>query len=150
MGIKHRSGSEMLVDTWEGWPLERFLYFFIALAYVMIWIQLTLFHWRGAFRSRYMWSPVLYTPVLIGMAIILGVIRGGAAETAFVVVFGIGVAEGLIGILLHARGVASYVGRVNLRNLMAGPPIILPIMYMALSCLALLVFYWESISRASL
>jgi hypothetical protein len=69
-----------------------------------------------------MWGPILYTPVLIGMAIILGVIRGGAVETAFVVVFGVGVAEGLIGTLLHARGVASYVGRVNLRNLMAGPP----------------------------
>jgi hypothetical protein len=140
----------MLVDTWDSWPLERFLYFFIALAYVMIWVQLTLFHWRGAFRSRFMWGPVLYTPVLIGMAIILGVIRGGAVDTAFVVVFSIGVAEGLSGTLLHARGVASYVGQVNLRNLMAGPPIILPIMYMALSGLALLVLYWKSISSAPL
>jgi hypothetical protein len=97
-----------------------------------------------------MWGPVLYTPVLVGMAIVLGVIRGGAVETAFIVVFSIGVAEGLIGTLLHTRGVASYVGRVNLRNLMAGPPIILPIMYMALSGLALLVLYWKSISSASL
>lgn len=97
-----------------------------------------------------MWGPVLYTPVLVGMAIILGVIRGGAVETAFIVVFSIGVAEGLIGALLHTRGVASYVGRVNLRNLMAGPPIILPIMYMALSGLALLVLYWKSISSAPL
>jgi hypothetical protein len=26
----------MLVDTWDSWPLERFLYFFIALAYEAI------------------------------------------------------------------------------------------------------------------
>jgi hypothetical protein len=111
--------SEMLVDTWDGWLLERFLYFFIALAYVMIWVQVILFHWRGVFRSRYMWGPVLYTPALIGMAIILGVIRGGAVETAFVVVFGIGVSEGLIGYAMPDRFTLSESQALMISRLLA-------------------------------
>jgi hypothetical protein len=138
------------VDAWDGWPLERFLYLFLAAAYLMVWAQLTLFHWRGAFRSRFMWGPVLYTPLLVAMAAFMGIARGDAIEAAYVILFSIGVAEGLLGALLHARGVAAYVGGFNLRNLMAGPPIILPMMYAALSGLALLVYYWEAIAGNTL
>lgn len=134
------------MQPWTGWPLERFLYLFVGAAYMMIWIQVSLFHWRGGFRSKFMWGPVLYTPLLFMAAFLMGFRHGGVLDTAYVVIFAIGALEGMGGFILHARGVASLVGGFNVRNLMAGPPIILPAMYMAMGALGLLIFYWPQIA----
>jgi hypothetical protein len=133
------------MQPWTSWPVERLLYLFLAAAYLLVWIQVTLFHWRGGFRSKFMWGPVLYTPLLIVVALLLGFRRGGL-DTAFVALYAIGVLEGMIGVILHARGVASMVGGFNIRNLMAGPPVVLALVYAALSGLGLLVFYWPQIA----
>ncbi len=102
------------MQPWTGWPLERFLYLFVGAAYMMMWIQVSLFHWRGGFRSKFMWGPVLYTPLLFMAAFLMGFWHGGVLDTAYVVIFAIGVLEGMVGFILHARGVASLVGGFNL------------------------------------
>jgi|GEM_PF-6211292 len=76
----------------------------------------------------------------------MGIVQGDVIEIIYVIMFSIGVVEGLMGAMLHIRGVASYIGGVNLRNLMAGPPFIMPMMYATLSGLALLVYYWDDIA----
>ncbi len=134
------------MQLWTGWPLERFVYLFVGAAYLLIWFQVTLYHWRAGFRSKFMWGPVLYTPLLFLIALLMGFWRGGALDAAFVVLFAIGVLIGLIGTVLHARGVALMVGGFNVRNLMAGPPIVLAVVYLAVSGFGLLVFYWPQIA----
>jgi hypothetical protein len=137
------------MQPWTDWPLERLMYLFLSAAYLLVWVQVILFHWRGGFRHLAMWGPVLYTPLLVVVALLMGFLRGGILETAFGWIYAIGLIEGLGGMALHARGVATMIGGINLRNLMGGPPVILPTMYAALSGLGLLVFYWPEITGAS-
>lgn len=130
---------------WDGWPLQRFFYLFIGAAYLLVWIQTVLFHWRGAFRHWAMWGPVLFAPVLAVMAVLYAVVYGGWMNSLFVVLFVLAVLEGAAGTYFHYRGVGHYIGGVTLRNLMAGPPVILPIVFTALAAAALLVYFiWPS------
>jgi hypothetical protein len=128
--------------AWAGWPLERFLYLFLAAAFLLVWLQVTLLHWRGGFRSKFMYGPVLFTPLLVVAGLAMGMTRQPAVSACFLVIYAVGVLEGVAGTALHLRGCAMMVGGVNLRNLMAGPPLFLPIIYLAVAALGLLIYYW--------
>lgn len=134
------------MESWSGWPLERLIYAFVAVGYFAAWAQLTLMHWRGAFRRIEMWGPVVFTPILLIVTVIYLFSRGGFLDTLFVIVMAIGLLEGLAGTFFHLRGVASQVGGINLRNLATGPPPLLPLIYGALGGFALLTYYWPSIT----
>jgi len=136
------------MDAWNGWPLERLLYLFLGAAFLLVWLQLTLFHWKGAFRHKAMWGPVLWTPLAILVAFAHGFLHGSTMGLIFVVVFAITALEGLIGTGLHFKGVAAQVGGVNTRNLATGPPVILPFIYTCLAGLGLLVHYWPQLTGA--
>ena len=130
------------MQYWQGWPIERFLYLFLGAAFLLVWIQVALFHWKGGFRSKAMWGPVLYTPLLV-LAAFAMVITPQAA-TAFLVITIVGIVEGLIGTVMHLRGISKMVGGMTLRNFIAGPPAILPVVYTALCAAAVIIYYWNS------
>jgi hypothetical protein len=136
------------MESWQGWPLDRFLYIFLGLAFLMVWVQLTLFHWRGAFRHIAMWGPVIFTPVIALISIVYGFARGGFLDLLLIGSMGLAVLEGLGGAYYHFKGIASQVGGFNLRNSTTGPPPVLPLMYMALGALGLLIYYWPRIAPA--
>jgi hypothetical protein len=144
-----RSLREDSMTDWTGWPLERLLYLFLGLAYTLLWMQLTLMHWRGGFHNRIMWGPVIGTPFIAIAAFLMTFMHGGFVDTAFVVLFALGVLEGIIGTVMHLRGDARQVGGLTLRNIMSGPPPILPFVYMALSALGLAIHFWPRIVSAS-
>jgi hypothetical protein len=131
------------VQTWTDWPLERLDYLFLAIAYLAVWAQLTLFHWKGGFHTITMWAPVAYTPVLVIVLLAASFLNG--LGLVLVGALAIGVVEGLIGTVLHLRGVVKRVGGFSLANLLAGPPFILPIIYAALGIFGLLVYYLPSL-----
>jgi hypothetical protein len=130
-----------MVDVWHAWSPQRFFYLFIGMAYLLIWIQVGLFHWRGAFRHTIMWGPVLYAPILAIMGMLYAFVYGGWLNWLFVIIFSLGALEGLIGTYYHLAGVKHYIGGWTLRNLMNGPPFILPITFLAFSAVALLIFF---------
>ena len=37
------------MDDWEGWDFQRFYVLFVAAAFVLLGLQVFLFHWRAAF-----------------------------------------------------------------------------------------------------
>ena len=132
------------MNSWAGWPLERFLYVFIGAAFLLVWLQASLYHWRGGFHNKFMWGPVLYTPLLVVAALSLAATP--SAAMFFVAVYAIGVLEGLAGTVLHLQGITRMVGGFNVRNVMAGPPFLLPLIYMCLALLGLLIHYWPQLS----
>ena len=119
--------------SWQGWPLERLVTLLSALAFLLLWMQLSLFHWRAHFRERAMWGPVVYTPLMIIIAAIFTVGRGASLELAYLVIFALGAVEGLIGCTLHLRGSLRLKGGLNLRNLSVGPPVLLTLLYALLA-----------------
>ncbi|MFO0754697.1 MAG: hypothetical protein U0411_15390 [Thermodesulfovibrionales bacterium] len=125
----------------EAWLPQRFFYLFVGAAYLLLWIQVVLLHWRGAFRHAAMWGPVLLSPVLAVMGIAFSFVHGDSVPWLFVVIFSLGTLAGTAGTLYHLKGVRYYIGGFTLRNFMAGPPVVLPLLFAALSAAALLMFF---------
>jgi hypothetical protein len=142
------AGSGGWMQAWDGWPLERFIYLFVALAYALVWVQVGLLHWRGAFRRILMWGPVIYTPVVLVTGGALVATRTDVTVLAYVVSHAVAVVEGLVGTVAHLRGISAQVGGFSLRNAMAGPPPVLPVLYTAVGALGLLTHYWNALVKA--
>lgn len=117
------------MENWDGWEAGRATLALSAVLYAGIWAQLTLYHWGGAFRHPAMKFPVVVAPFIV-IAAVLGVIDGNGALGWIAAVFlAIGVLEGLAGLYFHLRGTSYMVGGFSLRNLIAGPPPLLPVAF---------------------
>jgi hypothetical protein len=133
------------MDGWSGWDFQRFYLLFVALAFVVVGLQVLLFHWRAAFRHRTMYAPVLGAPVLALAGVLAAITREGVVGWIALVVFAVGVLDGLLGVYEHVRGVAGRIGGFTLRNVVAGPPILLPATFAALSVSGGLAVLWGAL-----
>lgn len=131
-----------MMDPWEGWDFQRFYLLFVAVAFVLLGTQVFFFHWRAAFAHRSMYLPVLAAPLLTVAALAAAITREGAVGWIAVVVFAVGVLGGLFGVLEHARGVLGRVGGLTLRNVVSGPPTLLPLTFAAVAFSAGLAILW--------
>jgi hypothetical protein len=108
----------------------------------MLGTQVLLLHWRAAFRKWTMYGPVLAAPLIAAAGVVGAIQRDGLLGWAALGVFGIGVFDGMIGVFEHVRGVAERIGGFTPRNLVAGPPVFLPAMFLALSFIGGLALVW--------
>lgn len=129
--------------VWHSWPIDRILILFVSLAFMMIGLQVTMFHYRQNFHQKAMWLPVISAPVFFIAGIILTWYEPSWLHTLFMVLMWFGVLSGLIGFYFHFRGVGVRVGGWALRNFLIGPPITLPLMFSAMSVLGLIAIYWR-------
>jgi hypothetical protein len=130
------------MSDWHAWELGRVVVALACLMYAGIWIQLTLFHWGAAFASKAMWIPVILTPLIV-VATVLGVIDRGAFGWVAFGALAVGALDGLYGLYRHLRGDVSQVGGLTIRNLIAGPPPILPLAYSLIGLVGLLAVVWD-------
>lgn len=70
---------------WQGWPIERVLLLFVALAFVLLAVQVTMFHSRQNFRHWAMLIPVIELPLFAVAAIILTFVNAGWLRWVFAV-----------------------------------------------------------------
>jgi hypothetical protein len=84
-------------------------------------------HYKGSFGDRWMWTPILATPPLVAAGI-AGVFSERAAKTVLPAASAVFVADGLVGVVTHLRGVLRRPGgaREPLYNLVMGPPLLAP------------------------
>jgi hypothetical protein len=133
------------VDAWDGWPFARALVLFVGLAFLMMGAQVLLFHWRAAFRKWTMYIPVLGAPALTIAGVAGAFQRDGWIGWAALAFFAIGVVDGMIGIYEHLHGIAMRIGGFSPRNLLAGPPPLLPAMFTALALSGGLAIVWGAL-----
>ena len=133
------------MDGWSGWDFQRFYLLFVAAAFTLLGLQVLLFHWRAAFKKWTMYGPVLLAPVLAAAGVVGSVSREGWLGVAVLVVFAVGVLDGLIGVYEHLHGVAERIGGFTLRNLVAGPPVLLPVTFTALAVSGGLAVVWGAL-----
>lgn len=132
------------MDEWDGWELGRAIVAFACLLYLGVWVQLALYHWGAAFRRWEMVPPVILTPVIAAVGL-LGVIeREGIFGWLAAGAFALGVLEGLAGTFFHLQGVRYKVGGFTVRNLIAGPPPVLPLAYALVGVLGLMGLAWDA------
>jgi hypothetical protein len=130
------------MDGWDGWDFQRFYVVFVALAFLILGVQVFLFHWRAAFSKRSMYMPVVEAPLLALAAVVAAVTRDGAIGWIAVGVFAVGIVGGLIGVAAHLKGIASRIGGFSTRNLVAGPPPLLPATFAAIAFTGGLAVLW--------
>jgi lysylphosphatidylglycerol synthetase-like protein (DUF2156 family) len=128
---------------WQGWPIERILLLFVGLAFLLIGVQVTIFHSRQNFRHWAMWVPVIELPVFATVAIVLAFYNAGWLRWLFALMMWAGLTGGIYGAYLHTMGVGQRVGGFSQsQNFLVGPPIILPLMISAMCTLGLLALFW--------
>ncbi|MCA1727465.1 MAG: hypothetical protein LC722_07390, partial [Actinobacteria bacterium] len=85
---------------------------------------------------------VLMAPLLVVAGIVGALTREGWIGWAVLGVFAVGLVDGLIGTAMHLRGIARRIGGFTLRNLLAGPPPLLPVAFAALALTGGLAVVW--------
>jgi hypothetical protein len=84
-------------------------------------------HYGGSFGNKWMWTPVVLSPLLAaaGMA---GVVSERAATTVLPAVSSVFFLDGVAGVYFHLRGAARKPGglRAASYNLVTGPPALAP------------------------
>jgi hypothetical protein len=131
-----------MATNWLGWPLERIVILLLGFMYLMIFVQVTLFHYRQNFRHWSMWIPVIATPVDGLLLITLAFYNTGMIRTVLVLLLFLSVVAGAFGSYMHARGIGERVGGYAMRNFLVGPPLMLPGMITGSSILGLIVLLW--------
>jgi len=131
------------MNSWKGWPLERLMYLFAAVAFTVIWCQIYLFHGvMGHFQARPMMVPVIYTPLLVLGALWYVATRADIARSTFMALYSVGIVVGLVGIYFHLDGIHDMPGGYNLHNFAYGPPVLLALTYTALCILGVMIAAW--------
>ena len=98
---------------------------------MLLGVQVFLFHWRAAFSKRTMYLPVLAAPLLALAAIVAAITREGAI--------------GWIAVAVFVVGIAGRIGGFTPRNLVAGPPPLLPGTFAAIAFSAGLAVVWGAL-----
>lgn len=129
---------------WHAWPIARILILFVSVAFMMVGIQVTMFHYRQNFHHKAMWLPVISSPIFFVIGLALTIYNVSWLSALFVFLMWFGVVSGLIGFYFHVRGVGVRVGGWALRNFLIGPPVTLPMMFTAISVLGLIAVFWRS------
>jgi hypothetical protein len=133
------------MEAWDAWPFARLYMLLVALAFVVIGLQVLLFHWRAGFRRWTMYGPVLLAPVIVVAGVVGALQRDGPLGWIVLSVFALGILDGLVGTVEHLRGIARRIGGFSLRNLMSGPPPLLPVAFTALALTGALALVWEAL-----
>ena len=106
---------------------QRTLAALTAFSALPLGVEIYLEHFRGSFGDKWMWTPVVLSPVLT----VSGVAAVGsrrAAKTVLPAVSALYCLDGLIGVYTHLQGVRKRPGGFSepLYNLVMGPPLLAP------------------------
>jgi hypothetical protein len=95
-------------------------------------------HLRGSYNQKVMWTPIAVTPPMVGAAVASVFSRRIATRVlpfAAMITF----MDGVLGFLLHLRGIYRMPGRFNnIRfNITMGPPLFAPLLFTAVGLLGI-------------
>jgi hypothetical protein len=108
--------------------LQRTLAGMTAASAAPLAFEIYLEHYKGSFGDKWEWVPIWLTPPLVAAGI-GGVVDERIARTALPVTSALYGACGLIGTVLHLRGLARKPGGLTAEpwyNLIMGPPLLAP------------------------
>jgi hypothetical protein len=128
---------------WHGWTLDRIVVLFVSAAFIFIGTQVTLSHYRQNFHHKAMVVPVVASPLFVVGGLAFVFLNQMWLFYLFQILMWIGVAAGLVGFYFHFHGVGVRVGGYAARNFLIGPPVVMPIVFSAMSGLGLLALYWR-------
>jgi hypothetical protein len=116
-----------LLDNIKRGRLQRTLAAATAFSSLPLAFEIYLEHYKGSFGDAWEWSPIVLTPPVFAAGI-AGYFSERAAKTALPAASVLYAANGLLGTVLHARGVSRKPGGFGepTYNLVMGPPLLAP------------------------
>ena len=107
--------------------LQKTLSVTAAASAVPLAFEVYLEHYKGSFGDRWEWAPLVCTPPLV-VAGAAGYFSERAARTALPAAGALYALNGIVGSVLHARGVQRKPGGFSepTYNLVMGPPLLAP------------------------
>jgi hypothetical protein len=117
---------KVLADFRRG-RMQRLLSAVTAASALPLGAEIYLNHYGGSFGNRWMWTPVVLSPVLTAAGI-AGYASPRAATTVLPAVSSLVFLDGALGVYFHLRGAARKPGglREATYNLVMGPPALAP------------------------
>ena len=128
-----------LIEDIRRGRFERTMSGLTAVGAVVTAVEIYFEHDSASFGNKWMWAPILLAP-LGAVAGIAGVFSKKAAKTTLPAVSALIVANGLQGVVLHARGIHQKPGGFkNFRyNMEMGPPLMAPLLVTVVGGIGLL------------
>jgi hypothetical protein len=107
--------------------LQKLLSVTAAASALPLAFEVYLEHYKGSFGDRWEWAPLVCTPPLVAAGV-AGVLSERAARTALPAASALYALNGIVGSVLHARGVQRKPGGFSepTYNLVMGPPLLAP------------------------
>ena len=107
--------------------MQRMLSGATAVSALPLGAEIYLNHYGGSFGNKWMWTPVVLSP-LLSAAGIAGVASDRAARTVLPAVSAAFFLDGALGVFFHLRGAARKPGGLKeaTYNLVMGPPALAP------------------------
>jgi hypothetical protein len=98
-----------------------------ALSALPLGLEIYFEHYRGSFADKWMWTPIVLTP-LLSAAGLAGMRSQRAATTVLPAISALYCLDGLVGVYTHVQGVRKRPGgfREPLYNIVMGPPLLAP------------------------
>ncbi len=99
----------------------------VAMSAAGLGVEVYFEHYKGSFGDKWMWTPLVLTPLLTAAGI-AGVASERAARTMLPAVSALYFLDGLAGMVTHVQGVRKRPGGFNEvpYNLIMGPPLLAP------------------------
>ncbi|MBV9310990.1 MAG: hypothetical protein JOZ73_09160 [Solirubrobacterales bacterium] len=107
--------------------MQRTLAAATAFSALPLGLEIYFEHFRGSFGDKWMWTPIVLSPALTAAGA-AGVGSQRAARTWLPALSALYMADGLIGVITHVRGVARKPGgfKEPMFNIVMGPPLLAP------------------------
>lgn len=121
---------------------QRSLCLLVAATSVVSGAEVGYEHYKGSYSNPVMYSPVILSGVLT-VAGAAGFFSAGLARTFLRWTSAITLADGIIGVGFHIRGIARKPGgwRLPLTNIVMGPPVLAPLLFGTSAYLGLIASY---------
>jgi hypothetical protein len=132
----------VIVELWSDWSLARILTLILGIGYLMIWLQVTVWHWRGKFHRWQMWIPVIALPVFGVSAILLCLFPSAILFWTHASLSVVAILAGKYGGFLHIKAIKQRTGGFKLENFMSGPPFVLPFTIAAFGLMNLIIIWY--------
>ncbi len=108
--------------------VQRTLSALTAVSAAPLAFEIYLEHYKGSFGDKWEWVPIALTPPVVAAGV-AGVYSERAARTVLPLTSGLFAACGVIGTVLHVRGIARRPGGLRdeaFYNMIMGPPPLAP------------------------
>jgi hypothetical protein len=116
-----------LISNLRRGRLQRTLAGAVAFSALPLGLEIYFEHFRGSFGDKWMWTPVVLSPLLTAAGV-AGVRSQRAASTVLPAISALYCLDGLIGVYTHVQGVRKRPGGFGepLYNVVMGPPLLAP------------------------